>query len=505
MLPGDRLDEHLKSAATTFVELAFAEAEKQGIVPRHDRDGRRGRFEGPWPSTYPCIDISGSELAADFVATLLIAYPDRFGVESKFPYKDPTRFVAALLRATIAEVVIREQEHSALRGALPEVVGAFDPATAIERVLPHLLEELDCVASLDGQRFACLWAVSDIDLTAVHGHQVGETRLLRPHHFRDLTVSELIPEALWVSDDGMPGDKYQGVLFAVGDGPGDHWDVTKRLNDSMGRFLTTLRLATATTLRERMVWLGEPSLIHIELPEAHAQTSEPIFGGNWRRVAALMPADLPGLRELGTLVDRLEPTEPTKPMRAVVVAMRRYSRSFRDTAWQDTVLDLATALEACLVPPRDEIGLTLRTRAAHLLAHDDSQQAGEIYDDIEDLYTLRSEIIHGKPKFTKDLAKLWSDRGYTHVLQEESMEVLLDRWREIVRRAIAARLMLGDDRLGPPLWPFAKDVKVDRFLVRKDSRGAWRDRIVAGAEAYGLPLLASQAPRLVDLHEPVNA
>jgi hypothetical protein len=84
------------------------------------------------------------------------------------------------------------------------------------------------------------------------------------------------------------------------------------------------------------------------------------------------------------------------------------------------------------------------------------------------------------------------------------MHTLLERWREIVRRTITARLMLGDDRLATPLWPLTgNEVKVDRFVVRRDARDGWRERIVAGAAVCGLPLLADPAPPLIDyLHGP---
>jgi hypothetical protein len=43
---------------------------------------------------------------------------------------------------------------------------------------------------------------------------------------------------------------------------------------------------------------------------------------------------------------------------------------------------------------------------------------------------------------------------------------LLDRCREIVRRAICARLMLSDDRVGDALWPLRGDEpSVDLALV----------------------------------------
>jgi len=72
-------------------------------------------------------------------------------------------------------------------------------------------------------------------------------------------------------------------------------------------------------------------------------------------------------------------------------------------------------------------------------------------------------------------------------------------WRDIVRRAISARLMLADETLGTPLWPLIRDeTPVDRLLARRDKRDEWRARIVNGAAAYGLPLLADPAPPLID-------
>jgi hypothetical protein len=166
------------------------------------------------------------------------------------------------------------------------------------------------------------------------------------------------------------------------------------------------------------------------------------------------------------------------------------------------VLELATALEACLGPRNkdQEIGLTLRTRAAHLLAHDDFEQAEAIYRDLTDLYNMRSDIIHGNPEWTKSPEKLWADRGYRHIFERDRTHALLDRWRDIVRRAITARLMLGDVTLKDgALWPLTgEEPAVDRLMARKDRRDEWRARIVDGAAAYGLPLLAERAPPLID-------
>lgn len=219
---------------------------------------------------------------------------------------------------------------------------------------------------------------------------------------------------------------------------------------------------------------------------------------HWRRIAVVASDQLDGLRALASTLSRLE-NSGAKTVPSVIVAVWRYSRSFRASSWQDTVLDLATALEACLGPSqKEEIGLTLRTRAAHLLAHEDSEQAEAIYTDIEDLYGLRSDVIHGNARLRRTLPQLWEARGLNQVLDTDKLHVLMDRWREIVRRAIAARLMLADTSLGEPLWPLRGDTKIDRALVRKDERDRWRQRIADGADKYTLPLLVEPAPPLID-------
>jgi hypothetical protein len=482
--------------ASKFLVLALAEARRQQIVPRRWSDPRQ-RSDGPWPPFWQCWEIARSEIAVPFVTTLREAYPDRFGQPSLFPFKDPEKYSTALLRAVIADNLI-EHQRIAVRS----------------RATRSILREFDRVASADGQRFTSLWVVSDVEFQAVNGATVGNVSLMgsRGDPFaargaRERVVSNLLPEALWVSERQYPtttGSHCQGLMYASGVGPGDHWEVTRAFDREIGRLVAALQIATATTGRPQMVWTGEPSMIHVEQPIANWQP-EAFMESYFRRIGTVTPEQLPGLQRLAALLERLD-RQGAKTVPAVTVAIWRYGQSFRSSSWRDTVLDLATALEACLGQgTKGEIGLTLRTRAAHLLAHDDSQQANDIYTDVEDLYTLRSDIIHGNGRYRNDLPTLWKARGYAHPLESDSLHVLLDRWREIVRRSIAARLMLGDGmRLGdgttgPALWPFTgPDVKVDRFLVRRDGRDAWRERIVSGASSYGLALLADAAPPLFD-------
>jgi hypothetical protein len=484
------IDKAVAAEARRFLTAALAECRRLGIIPNVRRRSRWQRYDGPWPPLYSWFDIADrEEMAAPLIAALRATYPARFGEVLKFPYKDPEEYVRAYLAAVIADGVVTEGR----------VAARSRSATA-------MLHELHRSVTQDGQRFSVLWLIGDVDFEAVDRERVGDIVLWRPTNPPEYLVSRLLPGALWAHDHGypMPGAKHTGLLWASGTGPGHHYDVTTPINNGMGRFMHALRLATAATSVERMVWLGEPSMIHVQGQEAWPQ-AEDVGDTWWRRIGTLTPNHLPGMRRLLAMIDRLEVPSEAKSKKgalpAIVIAIRRYSRSHRVPTWQDTVLELATALEACLGPRNkdQEIGLTLRTRAAHLLAHDDSEQAEAIYKDLTDLYNLRSDIIHGNPKWTRTPEELWADRGYAHIFERDRTHTLLDRWRDIVRRAITARLLLADPTLGDVLWPVVGDEPpVDRYLARKDRRDEWRARIVDGAESYGLPLLADPAPPLID-------
>jgi len=486
------IDKAVSTEARKFLTVALAEYRRLGVIPNIRRLNRWQRYEGPWPPWGAWFDIPDREARiVGFVAALRAAYPIRFGEVTKFPYKDPEEYIRAFLSAVVAAGIVSEG-RVAVRS----------------RATTAMLNELHRAVSQDGQTFGVLWLIGDVDFDAVNGEKVGDITLLRPTYPPETLVSRLLPGALWAYDYGYPspGAKHSGLLWASGTGTGHHWDVTRPINNGMGRFMQAIRLATAATSLERMVWLGEPSMIHVQRQEAWPQAEDGPLDSSWRRVAPIMPDHVAGLRRLTATMDRLEAPSAAKQKKgalpAIVIAIRRYSRSYRIALWQDTVLELATALEACLGPSdkRQEIGLTLRMRAAHLLAHDDSEQAETIYRDLTDLYNMRSDIIHGNPEWTKTPEKLWADRGYTHIFERDRTHALLDSWRDIVRRAITARLLLGDATLGDgALWPLSgEEPAVDRLLARKDRRDEWRARIVDGAAEYGLPLLADPAPPLID-------
>jgi hypothetical protein len=103
----------------------------------------------------------------------------------------------------------------------------------------------------------------------------------------------------------LPGARHQGLLYAEGVSDGDHWDVTPWKTAEINHILNAIRLATATTSRPNMIWTGEPSWVHIELPLANPQPDD-FFESSWRRVAAIEPEQLDGLSRMAAMLGSLE-------------------------------------------------------------------------------------------------------------------------------------------------------------------------------------------------------
>ena len=116
------------------------------------------------------------------------------------------------------------------------------------------------------------------------------------------------------------------------------------LNHRIGRFALAVRLATGSTGPNRMVWVGEPSMVHIEMPEAHPQYEETFLASYWRRIAVLRPEDLPGLDALVSLIERAQHERGKQDAGGirVSVALGRFSRTFPTSDWREVVLDLGS-------------------------------------------------------------------------------------------------------------------------------------------------------------------
>ena len=193
----------------------------------------------------------------------------------------------------------------------------------------------------------------------------------------------------------------------------------------------------------------------------------------------------------------------TMPVTSFDVAIRKFNGSYRADTSLEHLVNLATALEATLASgDKDNEGLTLRlrNRAAALLATDDDS-AMSVFTDVGLLYGLRSNLVHGGRIKEKDLRKVL---GRISTVPDDRPTMLfglalghaVDRMRDLVRRAILARLCLAAEP--DPLWPFdAADVPIDAFLAddrtRSEWRGRWHERLaeLGGGGAGGPPRAAA--------------
>lgn len=149
----------------------------------------------------------------------------------------------------------------------------------------------------------------------------------------------------------------------------------------------------------------------------------------------------------------------------------------QEDVYEDLV-DLATALEAILAggeTDNEGLALRLRNRAAALLAAD-TDPARAIFGDVGLLYGLRSKLVHGGQIRVNDLKH---DLRKLSTMPADAVDqrfgVALgyggDRMRDLVRRAILARLCLtaapnaeGDADARDPAWPFVGSTPVDPLL-----------------------------------------
>ncbi len=239
---------------------------------------------------------------------------------------------------------------------------------------------------------------------------------------------------------------------------------------------------------------GEPGLCHLIGPIAYPLR----HGGRLtfvHRSVAVGPGDAAWISALSASIE-----ESTRsPLPSPLVALGRLNRVLDEPGriLADQAIDLATGLEAALAGTRaeSEIGLRLRNRAAAFLSSP-ADPPDSIYRDVKVLYELRSAFVHGsslsEDGVWKLLGKVSTATGTDW--RGEQYELVLDRWRDLLRRAILFRLALGSSP--DPLWPLAKETTdVDAAIVDAAEVGRWRDRALHYWSERDCPPPSTAPPR----------
>ncbi|MGW2661902.1 hypothetical protein ACWCW7_13135 [Nocardia tengchongensis] len=199
-----------------------------------------------------------------------------------------------------------------------------------------------------------------------------------------------------------------------------------------------------------------------------------------RRTVRLDGNEGPALAALTQLVEDSRPKGEGLVFSSFGSALKKFSELDHTTDLFEQLVSLATALEGGLIGSNEGEGLTLRlcTRATAILAHDD-EPAEVLFEELKRLYNLRSKAVHGGELELKALRK--ELRGLPSVPRDVDdddwlfqLTCAVDRLRDIVRRALLARMCLASG--AEPIWPFrdGNKLKVDAVLSNDAQRAAWR-------------------------------
>jgi hypothetical protein len=222
------------------------------------------------------------------------------------------------------------------------------------------------------------------------------------------------------------------------------------------------------------------------------------------RVAQLDENHGPMIAVLGELVDAAEVKRDGMVSTSFDVALSKFNRSYQQQGSPyDQLVDLSTALEAVLIGSEKEnegLTLRLRSRVAALLAGDDDP-ATALFNDVGQLYSLRSKLVHGGQIKESDLRKLL-DKISTNPGESAgsrfgtALGYAIDRMRDIVRRSILARVCLASPP--DPLWPFEGGIAVDSALADDSQRARWRAHWRQRLASFDAGFAANRAPMAAD-------
>jgi hypothetical protein len=323
--------------------------------------------------------------------------------------------------------------------------------------------------------------VSDLDLSAVRSGSavIAGVTFVRAGNNAESVLDRLLPGSGFLVDrlDAFAHPGETAVAWSDANG----WASSARSGDSakrrIGQVLTALRLITGTTAHGLVMAYGSPDPV---VPFSPTVTRLPHAGSLrmiYRDTALGTPTDEDLERLLRGDLRRVFALDERES--DLAFALARFNRAATDHSLTliDRIVELSIALEAALGgPDRSDVSLRLRTRAAALLASAEDQ-AESIYDAVKILYDLRSRVVHGDPAIVRELTRTVG-RVQTRVRSRwegEQLQLVYDRFSDIVRRAIAARIALGSG--GGP-WPWSgRAPDVDRFLSAPASRSLMKRRV----------------------------
>ncbi len=467
----------IRAAAEAALARSFAILRQERVLPRsrYERWIRVGTDYEGWA-------IEGSE--GTLAKRLAEALPDRFDLHRNSGIDLPWSYPTALLEAAVA--------------AATRAGEAYDPKSpSVQKCVAELVLTVQALP-----RAKVVQIVSDIDVAHEagegHGDRFGEeltiagVKVIRVGNQAERFVEREVPSAGFdiARSDAFAWPGPTALLLAEEIGRAKYEELQHHARRRVWLVTSAIRLATASTLHALVDIAGQPGLVHAHPPNV---TRLPHWGFRFvHRPVTLDEVVVPGIESLVALLDEL--VTPGRWDSPLTIALGRLGRSLDGTMQSlvDQAVDLAVGLEAALAgTARNDIALRLRSRAAHLLGTEQDPPEA-IYEDVKILYELRSTFVHGatmsREKIDEKIAAVTGSDATEW--KGEQFLLALDRWRDLLRRAIIARIALGYG--SSPAWPLGNrkgnaSLDVDRVLLGASSRAAWTSRVAQFWGTRGLP------------------
>jgi hypothetical protein len=477
--------DQLADLARSFVGAAFPALEKIHVIPTppHHPHVKVGR-------DYAGIDVSCPE-EEELEAMLQVMYPERFADPLTREHSEFPNFYT----------------FSLLEGAIRRCAGAGDDRYEPDTAAVHeSVDEFIWVLDSPEYTMTCCRAVSHLTTKGGMPVTIGDITIYPESSTRDVLdrVRDFIPAAGSAFNRQRPFfyDPPHSLVVTGGETTDpDTYSVGAALAHRIDRFLLIARLLYAGTCESAWQVAGASTLVsRLRGPLYRTFQKSGMPNLLMQRVIEFAPEHALAIGALSDFVDAAVVKRDKMVATSFDIALSNYTRSHEQGNYYDRIINLATALEAILTGSDDEtegVGLRLRTRAAALL-WTESDPGRAIFDDVKNLYNLRSRLVHGARIAEKDLLK-WLKAVSTvpdDARYGVAFSFAVDRLRDLVRRSFLARLCLasGDD----PLWKFETSAPVDTALSDETERARWRQAWRAALASLGVAEAADPAVRPVD-------
>ncbi len=478
--PADAASERLRVAARAWVYAALAQLQLVNVIPRppFDPHARCGvNFFGEHLADVPVGELyqAMNEASARFAPSTPGGLPDDF--ENLYTY--------SLLEACVSEVNIRgtvgRLDHPELEPIIDEFVEAVRSAeahVAVCRVVGHL---------------------STADEHAMHIGDVQVLPVVADSPYADRRqrqlITSIIPTASREYD--QVGDTLSSPTSLIvatrrcraGVRP-ETTDAPIALRRQVDELLLALDLAFGGTFHSVREICG-PTRRVSGVPttfDAAPPTTLSVF---WhRRVVRLeagasvsIPAVIRLVSDAAGPIDR----ETVHPLR---YALHRFVRSKYEHSALDAMAELAISLDSALLEGDITRGKreALGTRTS-LLLYSASESQFEIKSDVLACYTVRNSVAHGDKLELREIANCL--RSVSTVpggaADLEVLATALDRFRDLTRRALLARLILAaSEAAGWPVPTQRNDPIAKTTFATEDLHSAWRRQVHDWLGTHGL-------------------